>query len=106
MYFPQQALIIACTLLFPLFQLVVGFIGVDAPDGEFAAAFAGYSFYRFYRCHHRVIHIIIPMLSVASDAPQVIKAVQPVPHFRQLLICSEICGVGFGDSFEVEVKHP
>ena len=51
--------------------LVILFLGIHRPDVAFVVRAGGQRPYRFEGGQHRVVHIVVSVLTVAAEAPEV-----------------------------------
>ena len=71
---------------------LIGFSGKNRTNG-------------FKSRHHNVIHIVITMLSVSSDAVKVRIIVEICTDLVKSCICIKICGIGFLHHLLMEIQN-
>lgn len=60
---------------------------IDIPYGIPVCKPVFEAFHCFKSCHHGVVHIVVPVLSVAANTVKVLKSIQEIDHFANLAVC-------------------
>ena len=84
---------------------MIFFFGVDAPDNLFVMASRSYCADGFDCSEHRVVHVVVSVLTVASEAPEIVYRIKKALYLVKLGIGSEICGVRLLHSDSDSVKY-
>ena len=84
---------------------MIFFFRVYAPDICLGAFSRGNGTDGFYRRHYGVIHIVIAVLTVSAETPEVFYAVQICADLVKLIVCAEICGISLLYLYADAVEH-
>ena len=84
---------------------MIFFFGVDRPHGALVGVAGGDVVVGYHGGHHRVVHVVVAVLPVAADAPQVFDAVEELLHPVELIVAAEVGGVGLLDLDAYRVEY-
>ena len=74
---------------------MVGVFGVDVPDVLLVETTIADVADGFHGGEHGVVHVVVAVLAVASQAVEVLYAIEPFTDNAQLFVGSEISRIGF-----------
>ncbi len=78
---------------------------VHCPDLGLVGFSRKNGFYRFKGRHHAVVHVVVTMLSVTSDAVQIREIIKIILNLVKTVIGIEICRISFRNHNLVKIKH-
>ena len=81
------------------------FFSINQPNIIFNSYIIDYILHRLHSTKHGVIHIIIPMHTVATDEKKVFKYRYVFLNEVKISVCSEICRIGFWNSYNHTVEN-
>ena len=88
-----------------LFFLMIRFFCIHTPDMLLIRTSRQKEIHCTKCCHHRMIHVIVAMLSIPSDTEQIFDFIQPCSQFTHPVIDAKISWVCFLYFLDMKIKN-
>ena len=83
-----------------VFRFVIFFFCIDVPDVGAVADTVYDVVYDFERGAHRMVDVVVTVLTVSADTVEVVDAVEPVDQSIDFLVGVEVSGISFFNRLE------
>ena len=87
------------------FRFVIFFFRIDVPDVGAVADTVYDVVYDLERGAHRMVDVVVTVLTVSADTVEVVDAVEPVDQSIDFLVGVEVSGISFFNRFGMRIKH-
>ena len=84
---------------------MIFFFRIDVPDVGAVADTVYDVVYDLERGAHRVVDVVVTVLTVSADTVEVVDAVEPVDQSIDFLVGVEVSGISFFNRFGMRIKH-